>query len=56
LLQAGFTEVRLDVVSRTTADELPQGGSPLRQRLGDDGLRELAQRFTSTSITARRPG
>jgi len=56
LLQAGFTEVRLDVVSRTTADELPQGGSPLRQSLGDGGLHELAQRFTSTSITARRPG
>jgi SAM-dependent methyltransferase len=55
LLQAGFVEVGLDVVSRTTADQLPQRGSPLRDRLGDDGLRDLAHRFTSTSITARRP-
>jgi SAM-dependent methyltransferase len=53
---AGFVDIDLDVVSRTTTDELPQRGSPLRERLGDDGLRELARRFTSTSITARRPG
>jgi SAM-dependent methyltransferase len=55
LTQAGFVDIDLEVVSRTTADELPQQGSPLRQRLGEDGLRELASRFTSTSIKARRP-
>jgi hypothetical protein len=53
---AGFADIGLDIVWRSTAEELPQGGSPLRDRLGDDGLRELARRFTSMSITARRPG
>jgi SAM-dependent methyltransferase len=56
LAQAGFVDIGLDIVSRTTAEELPQGGSPLLGRLGEDGLNELARRFTSTSITARRPG
>jgi SAM-dependent methyltransferase len=56
LEQAGFVDIDLAVVSRTTADQLPQHGSPLRDQLGDDGLRDLAHRFTSTSITARRPG
>jgi ubiquinone/menaquinone biosynthesis C-methylase UbiE len=55
LEQAGFTDIALEVVARTTPDELPQHGSPLLERLGQDGLRRLAERFTSTSITARRP-
>ena len=54
LEQAGFEDIGLEVVSRTTTDELPQRGSPLQARLGDEGLRRLASRFTSTSITARR--
>jgi ubiquinone/menaquinone biosynthesis C-methylase UbiE len=56
LSQAGFVDIDLQIVSRTTTEELPQQGSPLLDRLGDDGLRELARRFTSTSIKARRPG
>lgn len=55
LTQAGFTDIGLEIVSRTTTEGLPEGGSPLQGRLGDDGLHELASRFTSTSITARRP-
>ena len=55
LTQAGFADIDLEVVSRTTTDDLPRHGSPLQERLGDDGLRELAHRFTSTSIKARRP-
>jgi SAM-dependent methyltransferase len=56
LKQAGFNDIDLEVVSRTTADGLPQNDSPLRERLGDDRFRELARRYTSTSIKARRPG
>ncbi len=56
LHQAGFVDIGLEVVWRMTTDELPQRGSPLLARLGDDGLSELARRFTSTSITARKPG
>ena len=55
LTQAGFIDIGMEIVSRTTVEGLPGGGSPLRDRLGDDGLPDLASRFTSTSITAHRP-
>jgi SAM-dependent methyltransferase len=55
LTRAGFSDIDLEVVSRTAADGLPQEDSPLRRRLGEDRFRELARRFTSTSIKARRP-
>jgi SAM-dependent methyltransferase len=54
LRQAGFVDVSLEVVSRMTTDGLPYGGASLVDRLGPEDLRELARRFTSTSITAHR--
>jgi SAM-dependent methyltransferase len=55
LRQAGFVDIGLEVVARMSREELPRQGSPMQERLGDEGLRQLASRFTSTSITARRP-
>jgi ubiquinone/menaquinone biosynthesis C-methylase UbiE len=55
LKQAGFAEVRLDVASRMSAEELPRSGSSVVDRLGPDGASALAGRFTSMSITARKP-
>ncbi len=53
--EAGFCEVRLHVEYRMTPEELPRQTSGLAAALGDEGLRLVAGRFTSTSITARRP-
>jgi ubiquinone/menaquinone biosynthesis C-methylase UbiE len=53
--EAGFRDVRLDVEYRMTPEELPRQTSDLAAALGGDGLRQVAGRFTSTSITARRP-
>ena len=53
--QAGFRDVRLDVEYRMTLEELPRQSSDLAAALGEDGLRQVAGRFTSTSITGRRP-
>jgi ubiquinone/menaquinone biosynthesis C-methylase UbiE len=54
--EAGFGEIGLHVEYRLTPEELPRQTSDLAADLGDLGLHQVAGRFTSTSITARRPG
>jgi SAM-dependent methyltransferase len=51
---ASFIDIDVEIAARMTSDELPQQGSPLKDRMGEENLRELARRFTSSSITARR--
>jgi SAM-dependent methyltransferase len=55
LERAGFIDIHLEVASRMTGDELPAQGSALRERVGEAVVQQVASRFTSTSITARRP-
>lgn len=53
--EAGFREIGLHVEYRMTPEELPRQTSDLAAALGEEGLHQVAGRFTGTSITARRP-
>jgi arsenite methyltransferase len=55
LTAAGFESIAIEVDYRMEADELPRQGSSLAGALNADELRQLASRFTSSLISARKP-
>ncbi|HSR48834.1 MAG TPA: arsenite methyltransferase [Anaerolineales bacterium] len=55
LTEAGFSEIQLEIEYRMNKDDLPHEGSKLVGRLPEDQLGQLANRFTSSAISARRP-